>query len=57
MKIIVNNNQERQLIESMCDIALRSGGIKNLKEVEMVLSSIESPKKKDNEKDKDEKTK
>lgn len=51
MKIIVENNQERQLIESLCDVALRAGGVRNLKEVEIVLNSIESPKKKDNKKD------
>lgn len=51
MKIIVNNEQERQLITSLCDVALRAGGIKNLKEVEIVLNSIELAKKKDNKKD------
>lgn len=50
MKIIVENEQERQMILSMCDVALRAGGIKNLKEVEIVLNSIESPKKKDDKK-------
>lgn len=58
MKIIVENNQERQLITSLCDVALRAGGIKNLKEVEMVLNSIEPVKKqKPNKGKKDEKAK
>jgi len=54
MKIIVENERERQMITSLCDVALRAGGIRNLKEVEIVLNSIESPespKKKDNKKD------
>lgn len=51
MKIIVENNQERQLITSLCDVALRAGGVKNLKEVEIILNSIEPVKdKKDKEK-------
>ncbi len=45
MKIIVENQKERQLIESLCDIALRAGGVKNLKEVSSILNSIENKKK------------
>lgn len=41
MRVIVENEQERQLITSLCDVALRAGGVRNLKEVEIVLSSIE----------------
>lgn len=45
MKIIVENEQERQLITSLCDVALRAGGVRNLKEVEIVLNSIKPAEK------------
>ena len=51
MKIIVENEQERQLITGLCDVALRAGGIKNLKEVEIVLNSIEPAEKQKPDKD------
>ena len=58
MKIIVENNQERQLITSLCDVALRAGGVRNLKEVEIVLNSIEPiAKRKPNKGKKDEEAK
>ncbi len=47
MRIIVDNDRERQLIESMCDVALRAGGIKNLDEVNLIINSIEKKKKSD----------
>lgn len=40
MKIIVNK-KDRKLIEDLCDIALRAGGMGNLKEINRVLESIE----------------
>ena len=46
MKIIVENQKEHQLIESLCDVALRAGGVKNIKEVSLVLNSIEKAKEK-----------
>ena len=45
MRIIVENQQEKQIIESLCDIALRVGGIKNLKETQIILNAIEFAKK------------
>ncbi len=45
MKIIVDSNEERNLIVSLCDIALKSSGISNLKAVESILSSIENSEK------------
>lgn len=50
MKIIVENDRERQMIESMCHIALCGGGIKNLKEVNLILNSIETKKVKNEQK-------
>lgn len=41
MKIIVENEEERKTIEDFCDIALRVGGMKNLKEVQLILGSVE----------------
>ncbi len=40
MKIIVKNDGEKVLIESMCDIALKAGGIANLKGINNILASI-----------------
>ena len=51
MKIIVENQREQQLIESMCDVVLRAGGIKNMAEVQLILNSIEKPQKKKESKD------
>ncbi len=47
MRIIIDNKKERELIESMCDVALRAGGIKNLAEVNGIIASIEEKKKND----------
>ena len=52
MKIIVENQREQQLVESMCDVVLRAGGIKNMAEVQLVLGSIEKQKKKEPKDDK-----
>ncbi len=41
MKITVAGKQERLLIESLCDLALKEGGMKNLLGVERVLNAIE----------------
>lgn len=50
MKIIVDNPRERQIIESMCDVVLRAGGIKNMKEVQVVLDAImEKPQESEEE--------
>jgi len=50
MKIIVDNEKEKQLIESLCDVALRAGGVRNIQEVNLVLASIKlnTPKDKGN---------
>ncbi len=57
MKIIVENEQEKQLIESMCDIALKAGGLRNYNEVGMIMRSIEmavpTPEPKNNNNDKE----
>lgn len=50
MKIIVENERERRLVESMCDVALRAGGIKNWKEVNIIIDAIELIKPKDGDK-------
>lgn len=44
MKIIVENEEERVLIVSLCDAALKANGIKNLQPVEKILGSIEQKK-------------
>lgn len=41
MKIIVDNPEEHQLIENLCDIALRAAGMRNLQVVEKILNAIE----------------
>ena len=41
MRIIIEDKKEKEVIEGMCDIALRAGGIKNRDEVNKVLDSIE----------------
>jgi len=41
MRILVFNEKERLLVESMCDVALRAGGIKNMREVVAILEAIE----------------
>jgi hypothetical protein len=54
MKIIVKNEQEKQIIVSMCDIALKAGGLRNYNEVGIVMQSIEMEKpelKKENKKE------
>ena len=40
MKIIVANKQERLLIESLCDIALKADGMTNYNSVTLILRSI-----------------
>jgi hypothetical protein len=40
MKIIVENEQEKQIIASMCDIALKAGGLRNYDEVGRIMNSI-----------------
>ena len=47
MKIIVENDKEKKVIESMCDIALKAGGVANLNEVNNVLASIVKKEKKE----------
>ena len=51
MKIIVDNKQEEALMQSLCDVALRVEGLKNLTGVQIVLAAIEV-KKPDNKKPK-----
>ena len=52
MKIIVDNKQEEALMQSLCDVALRVEGLKNLTGVQIVLAAIEvkKPEKKKPEK-------
>lgn len=47
MKIIVDNKQEKELIMSMCNVALRTGGIQNLDEVNKIVAAIEMKTKKE----------
>ena len=44
MEIIVDHQEERLLIESLCDVALRAGGVKNLKETTIILAAIKNRK-------------
>ncbi len=41
MKIIAESETEEKLIQSLCDIALKAGGIGNLQHVETILNSME----------------
>ena len=43
MKIIVENEREQKLIEQLCDVALRAGGLSNDPAVHVILSSIVEP--------------
>lgn len=45
MRIIVKNKKERELIESMLDVALKVGGIRNLADVVKIKDSIENGKR------------
>jgi len=57
MKIIVENRNEKLLIQGFCDVALRAGGIKNVSEVQVILSSIVEKKAENkNENNRDAKT-
>jgi hypothetical protein len=49
MKIIVASNDERALMNQLCDISLKADGLKNLRGVELILNSIvnEPPKPKE----------
>lgn len=45
--MIIVDQEARGILEQLCDIALRSGGLRNLQPITKVLSSIEdfpSPK-------------
>ncbi len=44
--IIKTDPEGKKLLENLCDVALRAGGIKNLQEVGRLLQSIELIKKK-----------
>ena len=41
MRIIVENEQEAALIQSLCDVALKSGGLGNMNAVQNILTSVE----------------
>ena len=45
MRIIVESKEEQDLIRSLCDIALKAGGISNLNGVGIILAAVgaESP--------------
>lgn len=43
--IIKADPEAKKTIESLCDVALRAGGLKNLQEVGRLLQSIELIKK------------
>jgi hypothetical protein len=45
MKIIVENEEERTLIVSLCDVALKANGVQNLKPVNAILASVVEEKK------------
>ena len=53
MRIIVDNDIEKQLIISLCDVALKAGGVRNLKETEKILASIEDAETSNQNIDKD----
>ncbi len=46
MKIIVENDEERNLITTFCDVALKSGGLNNYAGIGRILSAIETIKPK-----------
>ena len=52
MKIILENDDDRVLIDSICDVALKGGGLKNLEGVQIIRQSIvdNSKKKPEDEK-------
>ena len=54
MEIIVENEQEKQLVTALCDVALKSGGLQNIQGVQIILKSIKDKERKDGEKRDDE---
>ena len=54
MKIILENDDDRVLIDSICDVALKGGGLKNLEGVQVIRQSIvDAPKPDEIEPDKE----
>jgi hypothetical protein len=47
MVIIVKDEKEHQLILSLCDLALKAGGIQNYQNIGVILASIKQEDKKD----------
>ena len=49
--IIKTDKKGQEQIQALCDVALKVGGIRNLKEVTEILNTIEIIKGEDNEAD------
>ena len=44
MKILIEDEKEKTMLLSLCDICLKAGGITNLEGVQIILNSIEEVK-------------